>query len=98
MRGGARVNIDSAEPRSSGDDVREPAASPESALRLFEPRLSEFGETRTNTVVATEPVVREELVVGRNVEHRTERVEATLRRTEVDVERLTPASGDEEGA
>jgi hypothetical protein len=66
---------------------------------LLQDRVIEIGEMREEAVVSKQAVVREELVVRRDVEERTERVAETLRRTEVDVERLEPVVAVEsEGA
>jgi stress response protein YsnF len=58
---------------------------------LLQERVIEIGEMREEAVVSKQAVVREELVVRRDVEQRTERISDTLRRTEVDIERLEPA-------
>jgi hypothetical protein len=55
---------------------------------LLIPRVLEFGETREVPVVEKRAVVREELVVRKFVEERTERIDETLRHTEVEVEEL----------
>jgi stress response protein YsnF len=60
---------------------------------LFTPRLIEFGETRRETIVAARPFVREELVVGKEIARRVERIDETVRRTEVEVEDLPPGTG-----
>ncbi|HYW17505.1 MAG TPA: DUF2382 domain-containing protein [Allosphingosinicella sp.] len=66
---------------------------------LLRERVIEIGEMREEAVVSKQAVVREELVVRRDVEERTERVSDTLRRTEVDIERLEPRQGlESEGA
>jgi len=57
---------------------------------LLRERVIEIGERREEAVVSKQAFVREELVVRRDVEQRTERIAETLRRTEVDVERLEP--------
>ncbi len=54
--------------------------------------MIEIGEMREEAVVSRQAFAREELVVRKDVEQRTERIAGTLRRTEVDVEAL------EEGA
>lgn len=90
LRGGARVSVvaagrDSAAQESTSRPVR---AEDSAGARLFQPRLIEFGETREETTVSVRPVVREELVVGRTEGRRVERIEETVRRTEVEVEAL----------
>jgi hypothetical protein len=55
---------------------------------LLRERVIEIGEMREEAVVSKQAVVREDLVVRRDVEERIERVAETVRRTEVDVERL----------
>lgn len=57
---------------------------------LLQERVIEIGEMREEAILSKQAVVREELVVRKDVEERTERVAETLRRTEVDVERLEP--------
>jgi uncharacterized protein (TIGR02271 family) len=65
---------------------------------LLKERVIEIGETREEAVVSKQAVVREELVVSRDVEERTERIADTVRRTEVDIERLGPdEEADREG-
>lgn len=57
---------------------------------LLRERVIEIGEMREEAIVSKQAVVREELVVRRDVEQRTELISDTVRRTEVDVERLEP--------
>jgi stress response protein YsnF len=57
---------------------------------LLQERVIEIGERREEAVVSKQAFVREELVVRRDVEQRTERIADTVRRTEVDVEPLEP--------
>jgi len=64
---------------------------------LLRERVIEIGEMREEAMVSKQAVVREELVVRRDVEQRTERIADTLRRTEVDVERLEPEGLVESG-
>ncbi len=54
--------------------------------RLFQDRTIEVEETGEEAVVSKEARVREELVVGKDVEERTQTVSDTVRRTEVEVE------------
>ena len=104
VRGGATVAASmqappAAEPAPSGRGrVLGEAEIAESGL--LQDRVIEIGEMREEAIVSKQAVVREELVVRRDVEERTERVSETLRRTEVDVERLEPeqAAGGEGGA
>jgi hypothetical protein len=93
VRGGASVSIE-ADPPLPPEPADEPGRriSDEevAAGGLLTERVIEFGETREEAVV-TKPVhVREELIVRRQVETRTERISDTVRRTEVDVERIEP--------
>lgn len=67
---------------------------------LLRERVIEIGEMREEAIVSKQAVVREELVVRRDVEERVEKVAETVRRTEVDVERLDPegaAGGEDAG-
>ena len=93
VQGGAKVSISQEAPAAaeeSGD--RRPALSNAEIEEsgLLRDRVIEIGEMREEAVVSKQAFVREELVVRRNVEERTERIADTLRRTEVDVERLEP--------
>jgi len=54
--------------------------------RLFQDRTIEVEETAEEAVVSKEARVKEELVVGKDVEERTKTVSDTVRRTEVEVE------------
>jgi uncharacterized protein (TIGR02271 family) len=54
--------------------------------RLFQDRTIEVEETGEEAVVSKETHVREELVVGKDVEERTQTVSDTVRRTEVEIE------------
>jgi hypothetical protein len=97
VRGGARVEARLAEPTAAKLPGGTPAISDSEASEagLFRARLIEFGETRQETIAAAQPFVREQIVVGRNVGRRVERIEETVRRTEVEVEDLPPRAGDE---
>jgi stress response protein YsnF len=53
---------------------------------LFRERTVEVDETSEEAVVSKEARVKEELVIKKDVEQRTETVSDTVRRTEVDVE------------
>jgi uncharacterized protein (TIGR02271 family) len=55
---------------------------------LLRERVIEVSEMREEAVVSKEAFVREELIVKKTVERRTERIEETVRRTEVTAERL----------
>jgi stress response protein YsnF len=57
---------------------------------LLQERVIEIGEMREEAVVSKQAVVREELVIRKDVEERTEQVSESLRRTEIDVERIAP--------
>lgn len=63
--------------------VDRPATGAEAA---FQERNLEFTETAEEAVVAKDAVIREELVVRKKVGERTEEVNETVRRTEVDVD------------
>ncbi|HEX8380361.1 MAG TPA: DUF2382 domain-containing protein [Allosphingosinicella sp.] len=66
---------------------------------LLQERVIEIGEMREEAVVSRQAFVREEVVIRKDVEERTERIAETLRRTEVDVETLEEsADGGDEGA
>ena len=54
--------------------------------RLFEDRTIEVEERGEEAVVAKEARVREELVVNKQVDERTETISDTVRHTEVEVE------------
>ncbi|HEV2079298.1 MAG TPA: YsnF/AvaK domain-containing protein [Allosphingosinicella sp.] len=60
---------------------------------LLQDRVIQFAAMREEAVVSKEPFVREEVVVTKNVTQRTEEIRDTVRRTEVETERL--ASGEE---
>lgn len=64
---------------------------------LLQERVIEIGEMREEAVVSKQVFVREELVVRKDIEERTERVAETLRRTEVEVEAMEEV-GDGAGA
>jgi stress response protein YsnF len=57
---------------------------------LLQERVIEITEMREEAVVTKEAFVREELVVTKSVHRRVERIEETVRRTEVETERLEP--------
>lgn len=59
---------------------------------LFQDGTIELTETAERAVVSKDAIVTGEVVVDRNVDTRTERVEGTVRRTEVDVDRDVPAT------
>ena len=64
---------------------------PESELEaggLLRERVIEVAQVREEAVVTKEAFVREEVVVSKNVERRVERIEDSVRRTEVEVDRL----------
>jgi len=60
---------------------------------LFQERTIEVEERGEEAVVAKEARVREELVINKEVENRTETVSDTVRRTEVDIEDDRDVSG-----
>jgi stress response protein YsnF len=55
---------------------------------LLQERVVEITEMREEAVVTKEAYVREELVVTKSTHRRVERIEETVRRTEVETERL----------
>lgn len=55
---------------------------------LLQERVIEVSAMREEAVVTKEAFVREELIVTKSVERRVEQIEDTVRRTEVEVERL----------
>ena len=57
---------------------------------LFQEGTIEMTETGERVVVSKDAVITGEVVVDKNVDTRVERVEGTVRRTEVDVDRDTP--------
>ncbi|HEX9964779.1 MAG TPA: DUF2382 domain-containing protein [Allosphingosinicella sp.] len=91
VRGGANVFAFTQEPPAEvpANGAGRFVSESEVAERgLLQERVIEIGEMREEAVVSKQAVVREELVIRRDVEERTERVSATLRRTEVDVEQI----------
>jgi stress response protein YsnF len=94
VKGGARISsaTEEAPPAEAGREARGRVLSEAEIAEsgLLRERVIEIGEMREEAVVSKKAVVREELVVRRGVEQRTERIAETLRRTEVDVERLEP--------
>jgi uncharacterized protein (TIGR02271 family) len=60
---------------------------------LLQERVIEITEMREEAVVTKEAFVREELVVTKNVHRRVEQINETVRRTEVETERLAPGEG-----
>jgi uncharacterized protein (TIGR02271 family) len=67
------------------------------ARGVLKDRVIEISQMREEAVVTKEAVVREELVVNKTIEERTERIEETVRRTEVEVDDLParPRTSDE---
>lgn len=61
---------------------------------LFRDRTVEMTETDEQAVVAKEAIVKEELVVRKDVSERQEQIDDTVRRTEVDVDKLTGNEAD----
>ncbi len=57
---------------------------------LLQERVIEIAEMGEEAVVTKEAFVREELVVTKSVHRRVERIDETVRRTEVETERLPP--------
>lgn len=60
------------------------------AAGLLKSRVIEISEMREVPVVAKEAFVREEVVVRKTIEERTETIRDTVRRTEVEVDELRP--------
>jgi len=63
------------------------------AAGLLQERVVEITEMREEAVVSKEAFVREELVITKSVHRRIEQIEETVRRTEVQTERLQPEDG-----
>jgi uncharacterized protein (TIGR02271 family) len=55
---------------------------------LLRERVIEIAQVREEAVITKEAFVREEVVVSKSVERRVERIDDTVRRTEVEVDRL----------
>jgi stress response protein YsnF len=55
---------------------------------LLRERVIEISEMREEAVVSKQAFVREELIVKKTIERRVERIDETVRRTEVETERL----------
>jgi len=102
VRGGARVHAH-VEDVPVQQDVelieeharveRRPASRlvPEAELAagdLLRERVIEIAQMREEAVVSKQAFVREEVVVSKSVERRVERIDDTVRRTEVEVDRL----------
>lgn len=79
---------------SEGDEAPQSAARP---LPIHD-QTFEFRETAERLEVGKELFVREEVVVSKLIETHTEHVRGTVRRTEVEVERLSPAEPKREAA
>lgn len=62
---------------------------------VFREESAEFVESRQEPIVEKETRVTEEVVVGKDVDERTERVSETLRSTEINVENLYAKSEDQ---
>ena len=60
---------------------------------LFTEKTYEFTETDEEAVIAKEAHVVEEVVVGKDVEERTETVQGTVRRADVEIEELAQGYG-----
>ena len=57
---------------------------------LLQDRVFQFTSMREEAVVTKQPFVREEVVVVKEVKQRTQEIHDTVRRTEVETERLQP--------
>jgi uncharacterized protein (TIGR02271 family) len=79
----------SVERRPVNERVQSAAAGGE----LFQERTVEMTETAEEAVIAKEARVREELVVRKTAEERTESIDETIRTTEVEVEEGAQRSG-----
>lgn len=101
QRGGVRVHTSVGEvPVEDQVSLREehvtverrPANQPiDSAyVEAFKEGVIEVTETREEAVISKQARVVEEVVVGKEVQERTETVRDTVRRTDVDVEQLNP--------
>lgn len=62
--------------------------------RPFEERTIELTETDEEPVIGKRAHITEEVVIGKDVHERTQRVRDTVRRTEVEVENLGTSLGD----
>ncbi len=105
VRGGARVRSFTRETPAEkqvmlrGDLVEVESRSSEKQLTqteveaagLFKERVVEIVERREEPVVTKVAVVREEIIVRKTVEERTETIRDTVRHTEVEVEDLEPS-------
>jgi uncharacterized protein (TIGR02271 family) len=69
--------------------VNQPAAGDPAAMQE---RTVELQETAEEAVVAKEPVVTEEVRIGKRADERVERIDDTVRRTEVEVDDLRRGS------
>ena len=56
---------------------------------LLQERVIEVTEMREEAIVSKEAFVREELVITKQVEHRTQQINETVRRTEVETETIS---------
>ena len=76
---------------------RRPVDRPATAsdTNVFSEQAFEFTETDEEAVVAKETRVVEEVVIGKTAEERTETVRDTVRRTDVEVEQLGTAYGEQ---
>jgi stress response protein YsnF len=106
LRGGARVHTYTAEiPVREQVELAEEHASVErrpANRRLTEEELAkggllrdrviEFPQMREEPVISKEAFVREELIIRKSVERRIEQIDETVRRTQVETERI-PAEG-----
>lgn len=69
-----------------------------SESEAFQESIVEIKEAYEEMIVKKKARVVEEVIVGKDVEQRTETVHETLRRTDVEVERLQPEQGDSDKA
>jgi hypothetical protein len=86
----AEVNPDRVQQAASMLATGAIASGPRAELRE---QVFEFPETAEELLIEKRAYVREELVMRKETEERTETIEDTVRHTEVEVERLKPEPG-----
>jgi uncharacterized protein (TIGR02271 family) len=69
-----------------------------SESEAFQESIVEIKEAYEEMIVKKKARVVEEVIVGKDVEQRTETVRETLRRTDVEVEQIRPEEGDANNA
>ena len=83
-----REEVVEVESRPSGRRMNEAEVEP---AGVFTNRVFEFSEMREEPVITKEAFVREELIIRKRVDQRTETIRDTVRHTEVEVEDLAGA-------